>query len=242
MDKITRILMLYAKLMRGEIIDKTSFCLETECHPRSFERDIEDIRMYLSESFSTVDLRYDRRKGGYLLTEAAQPPLENTEYLLVEKVMSDSGILRKDEMDGLLFHIALHTENAKRAAEKEKCAIERYIEPKHGKPLLKMFEDLNTAIDNHQVIRIYGNQFHLGYMNIIPCDMCCRNKKIWLLALATEEDSQDLLVPLEEIESFSIIRNQSLKEKQQAEKHIKISWEVHYGNEKNTFPIGDGER
>lgn len=88
------------------------------------------------------------------------------EYLLVEKVMSDSGVLRKDEMDELLLHIALHTENARRAADKEKCAIDRYIEPEHGKPLLKMFEDLNTAIDNHQVIRIYGDKFYLGYRNI----------------------------------------------------------------------------
>lgn len=222
MDKITRILMLYSKLMQGEIINKTRFCLETECRSRSFDRDIEDIRLYLSESYSASELRYDRREGGYLLTEAVQQPLENMEYLLVEKVMSDSGILRKDEMDELLLHIALHTENARRTAEKEKYAINRYVEPEHGKPLLKMFEDLNTAIDNHQVIQIYGDKFYSGYMNIIPCEIRCRDKKIWLLALAAEEDAQDLLIPLEEIESFSVIRNQSIKEKQQAENHIRI--------------------
>lgn len=136
--------------------------------------------------------------------------------------MSDSGVLRKDEMDELLLHIALHTENARRAADKEKCAIDRYIEPEHGKPLLKMFEDLNTAIDNHQVIRIYGDKFYLGYRNIIPCEIHCRDKKIWLLALAVEEDAQDLRIPLEEIESFTVIRNQSIKEKQQAKNHMKI--------------------
>jgi len=208
--------------MHGEIINKARFCLETECRSRSFDRDIEDIRLYLSESYSTSELRYDRREGGYLLTETVQQPLENTEYMLVEKIMLESGILRKDEMDELLFHIALHTENARRAAEKEKYAIARYVEPEHGQPLLKMFEDLNTAIDNHQVIRICGDKFYLGYMNIIPCEILCRDKKIWLLALAAEEDGQELLIPLEEIQSFSVIRNQSIKEKQQAENHIKI--------------------
>lgn len=222
MDKITRILILYSKLMQGEIISKTRFCLETECRSRSFDRDIEDIRLYLSESYSTGELIYDRREGGYLLTEAMQQPLENTEYLLVEKVMSDSRILRKDEMDELLFHIALHTENAKQAADKEKHAIGQYLEPEHGKPLLKLFGDLNAAIDNHQVIKIYGNQFYLGYMDIIPCEIRCQDKKMWLLALDAEDSARNLLIPLEEIESFSIIRNQSIMEKQLVENHIKI--------------------
>lgn len=66
-DKITRILMLYSKLMQGEIINKTRFCLETECRSRSFDRDIEDIRLYLSESYSASELRYDRREGGIFL-------------------------------------------------------------------------------------------------------------------------------------------------------------------------------
>ncbi|HBA46674.1 MAG TPA: hypothetical protein DCZ91_02505 [Lachnospiraceae bacterium] len=222
MDKVTRILMLYSRLMQGEVVNKTRFCLETECSSRSFDRDIEDIRLYLSESYSAGELWYDRWEGGYLLTEAMQPPLEDAEYLLVEKVLSDSGVLRKDEMDELLLHIALHTKNARRATVKEKHAIDRYIEPEHGKPLLKMVEDLNAAIDSHQVIRIYGDKFDPGYRNIIPCEIRCYDKKIWLLALAAEKDAQELLIPLEEIESFSIIRNQSIKEKQQTESCVKI--------------------
>lgn len=214
MDKVTRILMLYSKLIQGEIVDKQRFCLETECRSRSFDRDIEDIRMFLSESYQTGELMYDRRVGGYLLTDSMQKPLDNAEYLLVEKVMSDSRILRKDEMNEFLLHIALRTENAKRAAEKEKCAIVRYAEPEHGKPLLKMFEDLNKVIDNHQVIRICKDGLLSGYADVIPCEICCRDKRLWLLAFTAEEDMQELRIPLDEIESFSIMRSQSIKERQ----------------------------
>jgi predicted DNA-binding transcriptional regulator YafY len=206
---------MYSKLLQGETISKARFCLETECHSRSFDRDIEDIRLFLSESYNTSELIYDRRKGGYFLTETVQQPLENIEYLLVEKVLLDSGVLRKDEMDGLLLHIAMHTENVKGAVAKEQYAINRYVETEQKKPSLKLFEDLNTAIDNHQVIRIYGDKFQQGYMDAIPHEVRCQGKKIWLIAVA-ENDGHDLRVPLEEIEGFSIIRNQRLKEMQQA--------------------------
>ena len=56
MDKITRMLMLYSSLMNGEEINKTIFCFENDCSPRSFDRDIKDIRLFLSESFSVLGL------------------------------------------------------------------------------------------------------------------------------------------------------------------------------------------
>lgn len=61
MDKITRMLMLYSSLMNGEEINKTIFCFENDCSPRSFDRDIKDIRLFLSESFSVLGLNYNRK-------------------------------------------------------------------------------------------------------------------------------------------------------------------------------------
>lgn len=43
-------LLLYSSLLNGEEINKTIFCFENDCSPRSFDRDIEDIRLFLSES------------------------------------------------------------------------------------------------------------------------------------------------------------------------------------------------
>ena len=48
MDKITRMLSLYSKLINGEGVNKTIFCFENDCSPRTFDRDIEDVRIYLS--------------------------------------------------------------------------------------------------------------------------------------------------------------------------------------------------
>lgn len=50
-DKITRVLMMYSKLLEGGKIYKKSFCEEMGIDRRTFDRDIEDIRLFLSESF-----------------------------------------------------------------------------------------------------------------------------------------------------------------------------------------------
>ena len=66
-DKTTRILLLYGRLVQGERINKMAFCMEAECLPRTFERDIEDIRLYLSEVHEDKELIYDRNNNTYCL-------------------------------------------------------------------------------------------------------------------------------------------------------------------------------
>lgn len=67
MDKITRILILYRLLMHGDLINKYSASLEFGISERSFDRDIQDIRLFLSESFSNLELVYDEERRGYCI-------------------------------------------------------------------------------------------------------------------------------------------------------------------------------
>lgn len=68
MDKITRILTLYSKLTQGKNVNKFEFCMETDCLPRTFDRDIEDVRLYLSEMYEGRELLYDRNGNFYYLS------------------------------------------------------------------------------------------------------------------------------------------------------------------------------
>lgn len=54
----------------GEEINKTIFCFENDCSPRSFDRDIKDIRLFLSESFSVLGLNYNRKNNTYYIKGA----------------------------------------------------------------------------------------------------------------------------------------------------------------------------
>ena len=83
MDKITRILLLYSKLIKGEQIDKALYCFENECSPRTFDRDIEVVRVFLSESFSFSELNYDKIQNIYYIEGAKRSFLEPVEYLFM---------------------------------------------------------------------------------------------------------------------------------------------------------------
>jgi hypothetical protein len=199
--------------MRGEVINKANYCFETECITRAFDRDIEDIRLYLSEVHDTSELNYDRQVNGYYLTEAMQQPLEEMEYLLIEKVMAESGVLRQDEMQGILLHLAMHSENPRYAMYNEEKTINSYHDPEHGRPLLKLFGDLTQMIDNHKVICLHGDNSLIVDQNILPYNLSYYDRH-FILSAFTEKKMDKLSMAIEQIDSFSIIRNQTAQEKQ----------------------------
>ena len=98
MDKITRLLLLYYKWLQGDQVNKISFCLETGCQPRSFDRDIEDIRLFLADSYSYEELIYNRSENNYQLTGNNHQKLDKAEYSLIKRLVIDSNIFRTDDL------------------------------------------------------------------------------------------------------------------------------------------------
>ena len=153
MDKITRMLLLYSKLVRGEPVNKISFCMETESNERSFDRDIEDVRLYLSESFSTEEVIYDRTNNCYVLSGVAKQDIEITEYRFLERLLIQSELLRKDELIGLLTILASNTTKPKECLRIIESHTRDYPESV-STPLLKMHDDIVTMIASKSVIEI----------------------------------------------------------------------------------------
>ena len=68
--KSFRLLNMYEKLNRGDIINKKQFAAEFEISEKSVQRDIDDLRAYLCETYENGDditIEYDHNKGGYRL-------------------------------------------------------------------------------------------------------------------------------------------------------------------------------
>lgn len=154
MDKITRLLLLYSKLVGGEEINKTIFCFENDCSPRTFDRDIEDIRLYLSESFSSKELKYKRSTNTYFIEGVKRSLLEPMEYLLIEHILKDTMALRKDEFDILLMHLLENTEKTRSLENERKEICSKYESPLHNRALLKMHGDLVNIIRTKKCISI----------------------------------------------------------------------------------------
>ena len=109
MDKVTRILIMYSRLLEGKKIYKKSFCADMGINRRTFDRDIEDIRIFFSESYIGYDLIYDRKDESYYLDNYHQQiplsPMEVSFFMILAK---SARILRKDEYTQLVYNM-IHT-------------------------------------------------------------------------------------------------------------------------------------
>ena len=245
MDKITRILLLYSRLIKGEKVNKFAFCMETDCIPRTFDRDIEDVRLYLSETFDTRELLYDRLNKVYYLSGVSKTELESVEYLLIERVLSDTGVLRNDELEILLKHVLSNTEyammNQRNSGSEEKI----YAGPTHGKALLKMHGDLAIAIHKQTVIEIKYMELEEmeEHIEIIPCRLKYENGYLYLIAYLMEPvDEMPIGFRLDKIYSFKIRRMQSYDEKQRVDKYLKEASLHFIKREEETGGETDGEK
>lgn len=221
MDKVTRMLSLYSKLVQGEKVNKTVFCFENDCSLRSFDRDIEDIRLYLSEVFSVTELKYDRLENVYFIEGAGRPELEYVEYLFLDRVLKDTSALREDEFRGLLSHLYLNTE---KHGNRTVPAKEEYLSPSHNKALLKIHGDMVSAINAKKCIRIKYSKADGKEVekDIIPC--CVKYDLGYLYMIGFRADGHDrypAYYRLDRIYSFAIVRNQLDTEQQKVQDYIK---------------------
>ena len=214
MDKITRMLILYSSLMNGEEINKTIFCFENDCSPRSFDRDIEDVRLYLSESFSALKLDYNRKNNVYYIKDAKKQQLEVMEYLFIEKILQDTSVLRNDEFTVLRHHLLMNTRDSLKTITSFNRAGSLYKPPEHNKALLKIYGDLELAIRNQKYIRmLYQNvNGEKSVCDVIPCSIRYNAGHLFFIG-CIETGSKTINIELERIYSFEILREQTTAEK-----------------------------
>ncbi|MBQ3601685.1 MAG: WYL domain-containing protein [Lachnospiraceae bacterium] len=223
MDKITRLLLLFSKLVNGEKINKTIFCFENDCSPRTFDRDIENIRLYLSESFSSTELRYERSTNTYFIDGAKHKLLEPMEYLLIERILKDSMILRKDEFDILSMHLLQNTEKTKRFEGERQEICSKYQSPLHNKALLKIHGDLVNIIRAKKCINIKYFKSNGEEVNkkILPCDVKYDLGYLYLIGYRAEtEDEYPAYYRMDRIFSFEILNSQSASEQYRVRKYF----------------------
>lgn len=226
MDKITRVLMLYSILADGGKVNKSAFCAGQDCHPRAFDRDIEDVRLFLSETFSGRELIYDRAENVYYLSGTQRIEIEPFEYKLIERVLVDSRILRKDELQSLLKHLASNAEKSVSLTDDSQRLMARYVEPAHGKSLIKVHGDLSVVIKNQYVIRLHyvseDNENAYTEIEVVPCELFHHDGGFYLLACSPNHaEAAPRYYRLERIESFVVQRRQTAKEIRRAENCLK---------------------
>lgn len=147
--------MLYHQLLNGEHIDKAAFSLEHNITERSFDRDIEDIRLFLSEIFSPRELLFDKERKTYYLTGEQPQYIDRMEAAAIGRILLSSSSLRYDEMMGLL-HVLLTA-----VSEDDANAVRSYLRrgiagytSQINAAILKLLDDLYGVIQEQRNIEI----------------------------------------------------------------------------------------
>lgn len=201
-DKVTRILMMYTKLLEGKKIYKKSFCADTGINRRTFDRDIEDIRLFFSESYIGYDLIYDRLDESYHLENyQQQTPLSPMEVSFFMALMKSNQILRRDEYTELVSNM-IHTcvwNKQDILMEIYSKEINEYPKELKKEALLKMQWDLQQCISERDIIRVMLPE--KSQKVISPLTLWITDRELYLIGYGTREIE---VIPVRKIISFKM--------------------------------------
>ena len=218
-DKNTRLLVLYDALLNGNSIDKKTFAMEHGIDERSFDRDIEDIRLFLSESFSCDELIFDRGTNTYYLSGSRPKYMDRMEATVISKILLESGLLRKDEMQGLLDSLMSSVTGRDAKAIKNYLSqdLKRYKTTTQA-AVLKFVEDLYVVIkSDHDIkVTICEDNSKSIIRNVSPLEIICYNKEFCLVAADNYSLENIIKINIQDIMRFEALfstRAKILKEK-----------------------------
>ena len=159
--KSGRLLLLYTKLLQGELIYKTEEARKFGVDEKSIQRDIADLRAFfenqISEGESNRELIYDRKKNAYYLQAINQTTLTNSEILAVCKILLESRSLCKSEMEPIIKKLiasCVPQKNKECVSDLICNELFHYIEPHHQKEFVNELWQIGSAIMEHRLLQI----------------------------------------------------------------------------------------
>lgn len=230
-DKTTRILTLYHRLLNGQHIDKPSFSAEHGINERSFDRDIEDIRLFLSEIYSCSEVLFDRNTGSYYLTGDKPKYIDRMDAAIISKILLSSSAFRYDEMDGLLDTIlSTVSPHDAQAITKYLNHDKRTYQSKNDSAILKILGDLYATLRNGNDVELMINISGDRAERIIvsPLEIEFSNSNFYLVAAENRNLSTVSKFPVSQIMSFRVLS--SVYAGTLADKYCKLKEEIENGN------------
>lgn len=222
--KYNRVLLLYTKLIDGEIINKKHEAEYFGVNERTIQRDIDDLRMFFEnravEGEQYKELVYSRELGGYILTNKNAASLSNSEVLAVCKILLESRAFTKDEMTPIinkLLGCCVPPKNQRKVRDLISNELFHYTELNHHKNFVDSMWSIGEAVQNHLCMKItYTKQDGTAVERIIePVGIMFSEFYFYLTAFIenidkeTEFRNKDDIFPtiyrIDRIQSFEVL-------------------------------------
>lgn len=204
-DMTTRILKMYETLSRGKEIYKLPFCLEYGISERTFERDVEKIRLFLSEEYTGKKVEYNSDRACYIIPGSNENgTLSIMEITIIVKMLKGERLLEKREFEGLLQSIqrVAEPEQKVEAAKLIQAENSQYKEKKGQEAFLQLFADLQKCIAERNMISFKTKQEEK--IRLFPVAVEYLFSEFYLLGYKPEAERDLTVFRLNDIESIRI--------------------------------------
>lgn len=223
-DKNTRILLLLYQLSRGIRINKEAFSLEHGISGRTFERDIGDIRIFLSEIYSHEEVYFDKQTNSYYLSGNHLEYMDRRNATVIASVILGSKAFREDEMKGIFQSILLMTKPKDAEAIKEyfKNDMQEYTTETQS-AIIKILGDLYAVIKSGKDILIDLTDSTSEYNGtmISPLQIMFKSSKFVLIAAKGSDLNNIVEIPVDHIIGFKVLNTVYAKTLQDIYKTVK---------------------
>lgn len=208
-DQAIRILKMYESLRKGKEIQKSLFCAEHGISGRTFDRDIEKIRLFLSEEYSGKEVRYHLDRGSYQIPGGEEGgTLSLLEIQMIVKILKNEQALEKGEFEGLMKSLQSVAEKGGREAVRKFILGEvvQYEEKTGQGAFMKLFGDLMECIADQNVIRLKLKEAgdERERVKFFPVAVEYQSSEFYLLGYRPERGEELAAFGLDEIDSFQM--------------------------------------
>ncbi len=153
-----RLLAIYDRLLRGEVLTKGELAQEYGVTTKSIQRDMDELRAFLADTERKAEratVRYDREKKGFELVHSSYEHLGKKEILALAKILLESRALEKGEAHAILDKLLAACPPADRKVVEDIVKNEAfcYVPLRHEKKLLDSLWTLALCIRGKEIIR-----------------------------------------------------------------------------------------
>lgn len=161
-SKNARILEMYIRLCEGKLINKSEEALRYHVDERSIQRDIDDIRAFLSDrkasnASDSRDIVYDRIRKGFFMSGAEASVMTNSEILAVSKILLESRAFTQKEMNSILNKLVegcTSIKNMKLVSDLIANEKYHYVELHHRSSIENKLWELGECIKDYNILEI----------------------------------------------------------------------------------------
>lgn len=201
-SKNSRTLDMYVRLCEGKLINKSQEAERFGVDERSIQRDIDDIRAFLSERTSEQsaddrEIVYSRTQKGFIMTGIEDSIMSNSEILAVSKILLESRAFTKCEIENILSKMiagCVPYKNMKLVSELIGNEQYHYVELHHKSKIQDKLWELGTEIKQCNILEItYQKQVaskELVKRYVQPVAIIFSEYYFYLNAYIVEPDSQ----------------------------------------------------